>query len=160
MPIRTAQSAPAVKTTYSFDGNGPPGLAIPSQANAATTANEPRRTIVAKIASACLIAVFVWRFSENGPSQELAEAAAFVDRGNAQAAKDRFIDPPCRYRAVVELLDFIGEDPGSCDMVFVVDCTSSPALTLVRVCDLLNVPPSCACARVLALRFGPLPWFT
>src|SRR3954467_9262909 len=45
-------------------------------------------------------------------------------------------------------------------MVRVVDCTSSPAFTLVRVCDRLKVPPSWACARVLEFSTGPLPWFT
>jgi len=53
--------------------------------------------------------------------------------------------------------DLIGALPGSCDMVRVVDWISSPAFTLVRVCDLLKVPPSCACARAFAFRFGPLP---
>src|SRR3954447_320747 len=61
-----------------------------------------------------------------------------------------------RYRPM-EVVDLIGFEPGSCDMVLVVDCTSSPAFTLVRVCERLKVPPSCACARVFAFSTGPLP---
>ncbi|EJN16234.1 hypothetical protein PMI42_00204 [Bradyrhizobium sp. YR681] len=32
-------------------------------------------------------------------------------------------------------------EPGTCDIVLVVGPTSSPALTWVRVCERLNVPP-------------------
>src|SRR5947209_12753716 len=53
----------------------------------------------------------------------------------------------------------LGLEPGTCDMVLVVEPTVSPAFTLVRVCERLNVPPSCACARALALSTGPLPLF-
>src|SRR3954469_10052631 len=64
-----------------------------------------------------------------------------------------------RYRPI-EVVDLIGFEPGSCDIVLVVDCTSSPAFTLVRVCERLKVPPSCAWARVLELSTGPLPRLT
>jgi hypothetical protein len=33
-------------------------------------------------------------------------------------------------------------------------------LTLVRVCERLKVPPSCACALAFEFSTGPLPWFT
>jgi hypothetical protein len=46
------------------------------------------------------------------------------------------------YCAEIDVFDFTGAEPGSCDIVRVVERTSSPALTLVRVCDRLKVPPS------------------
>jgi len=61
------------------------------------------------------------------------------------------------YCAWMDDFDFTGADPGSCDIVRVVDCTSSPAFTLVRVCERLKVPPSWACALVFELSTGPLP---
>jgi len=60
----------------------------------------------------------------------------------------------------IEVVDLTGFDPGWCDIVLVVDRTSSPAFTWVRVCDLLKVPPSWACARVFEFSTGPLPWLT
>lgn len=53
----------------------------------------------------------------------------------------------------------VGFEPGTCDIDLVVEPTSSPALTLVRVCERLNVPPSWACARALEFSTGPLPLF-
>src|ERR671938_1311967 len=53
----------------------------------------------------------------------------------------------------------VGFEPGTCDIDLVVEPSSSPALTLVRVCERLNVPPSWACARALELSTGPLPLF-
>src|SRR3569833_1086416 len=62
-------------------------------------------------------------------------------------------------RTLVDVVDMVGLEPGTCDMVLVVDPTSSPALTFVRVWERLNVPPSCACARALEFSTGPLPLF-
>jgi hypothetical protein len=52
---------------------------------------------------------------------------------------------------------FTGFSPGSCDIVFVRDSTS-PALTLVFVLESLQVPPSCARALAIPLRFWSLPF--
>ena len=60
---------------------------------------------------------------------------------------------------MVDVVDMVGLEPGTCDMVLVVDPTCSPAFTCVRVWERLNVPPSCACARALELSIGPLPLF-
>src|SRR5215212_4501927 len=60
----------------------------------------------------------------------------------------------------IDVFDFTGAEPGSCDIVLVVDWTSSPAFTLVRVCERLNVPPSWAWALVFEFSTGPLPWLT
>jgi hypothetical protein len=46
----------------------------------------------------------------------------------------------------VEVVDFIGFEPGSCDIVLVRDSTLSPSRTFVLVCDFEKVPPSCAIA--------------
>jgi hypothetical protein len=62
-------------------------------------------------------------------------------------------------RAVVDVVDMVGFDPGTCDIVLVVEPTCSPAFTWVRVCERLNVPPSWACARALEFITGPLPLF-
>ena len=63
------------------------------------------------------------------------------------------------HRTLVELVDMVGLEPGTCDIVLVVEPTSWPAFTFVRVCERLNVPPSCAWARALEFRTGPFPLF-
>lgn len=62
-------------------------------------------------------------------------------------------------RTLVDVVDIDGLEPGTCDIVLVVDPTSSPAFTFVRVWERLKVPPSCAWARALELSTGPFPLF-